>query len=432
MNDTKVRKKDLNETDENKNANKNSNVSLIISKITKKSEKDIVIQSPAGKIVNEIMNKAVELHASDVHIEPDENCTDVRMRVDGMLRKVSTISKEISPNVISKIKVMGRMDIASRMLPQDGSADFISDNGEIFDIRIATIPVIFGEKVVIRLLRRNTPLLSPTQLGISGKALEYYTKLCRESSGAVIITGPAGVGKTTTMYTMISELNSEKSNITTLEDPIEYRIKGINQTQINPKAGLTFGHGLRALLRQDPDVIAIGEIRDSETAEIAMRAAITGHKVISTVHTGNAFSAIDRLLDLGVKPYMITDGIKGVISQRLVRKLCPHCSEEYYADSSEIKEFCIENNKKTIKLKRSIGCEFCGNTGYLGRTGVFSIFMMNSYAKQLISDGGRSTDLENEEFKYEYISMTNSLKNLVIDNTTSYEEAVRVKNGIIL
>jgi type IV pilus assembly protein PilB len=278
--------------------------------------------APTVRLVNSILERAILEHASDIHIEPYETEVRVRMRIDGVMHSLMTVPKALQASVISRLKVMGAMDITERRVPQDGRAGVRVKSRDV-DLRMSTLPTIFGEKFVIRLLDKDSQLLTKENIGLSGSDLNKYLDLIRRPSGVVLIVGPTGSGKSSTMYTMIRELNTEKVNLVTLEDPVEYNIPGINQVQINEKTGMTFASGLRSILRQDPDIIAVGEIRDGETAQIAMRAAITGHLVLSTIHTNDAVSTVDRLMDIGVEPYLISNALNGVISQRLVRRSLP-------------------------------------------------------------------------------------------------------------
>ncbi len=290
--------------------------------------------APTVRLVNSIIERAATERASDIHLEPREIDLHVRMRIDGVLRTILTVPKELQASVISRLKIMGGMNTSERRVPQDGRANIRLKKQDI-DLRINTLPTIHGETVVIRLLDKSEALFDPAGIGLEGDNLEKYQRLIGSNNGMVLIVGPTGSGKSSTMYTMIRQLNTDSVNLVTLEDPVEYNIDGVNQVQINEKTGMTFASGLRAILRQDPDIVAVGEIRDGETAEIAMRAAITGHLVLSTVHTYDAASTIDRLIDIGVEPYLIASGVRGVISQRLVRKVCPHCREEYRPSPEE-------------------------------------------------------------------------------------------------
>ncbi|MCD7793130.1 MAG: GspE/PulE family protein, partial [Oscillospiraceae bacterium] len=316
-------------------------------------------EAPAVRFVSSVIKRAVLQSASDIHIEPHRNELAVRMRIDGRLRDVLSAPEGVKRTVVSRIKVMAGMDIAEHRVPQDGRAS-VSVGGEVTDLRISVIPTIHGEKAVIRLLGRSSKLLEPEAIGLSGRELEQYRALLHGGSGMVLLCGPTGSGKTTTMYAMLRELGTPEVNTVTLEDPVEYSLAGVNQVQINEKTGMTFAAGLRAVLRQDPDIIAVGEIRDGETAEIAMRAALTGHTVLSTVHTRSAVDVVDRLLDIGVEPYIIASALRGVISQRLVRRICPACREMRPTLPEELAALRLQPE---TQLWRGRGCPRCGGTG---------------------------------------------------------------------
>ena len=339
--------------------------------------------APTIRLVNSIIERAVTEEASDVHLEPRENEVMVRMRIDGMMRNVLTVPKELQGSVISRMKIMGNMDISQHRMPQDGRCNVRIRQKDI-DLRISTLPTIYGEKIVLRLLRKSEDLLSMDGIGLRGKNKELFQKLIHNNSeGVILIVGPTGSGKSSTMYTMVKDLNEEEVNLVTLEDPVEYNIDGVNQVQINEKTGLTFANTLRAVLRQDPDIIGVGEIRDSETAEIALRAAMTGHLVLSTIHTNDAKSSIDRLLGIGVEPYLISGSVKGIISQRLVRRICPHCKKSYTPDSNELGLLGLKDDKEFTFYKGE-GCPDCFYTGYRGRMAVFEILVFTSDFKRAI------------------------------------------------
>ncbi|MDO4961280.1 MAG: ATPase, T2SS/T4P/T4SS family [Eubacteriales bacterium] len=306
--------------------------------------------APAIRLVNSILERGATSNASDIHIEPQADGLKIRMRIDGVLHNILTVPQNLQNSVISRIKIMVDMDIAERRIPQDGRGN-VHVRGKDYDLRVSTLPTKYGEKIVIRFLEKSESLLSKDGIGLTGKHLEDYNKLVHNANGVILIAGPTGSGKSTTMYTMISELNREEINLITLEDPIEYKMPGVNQVQINEKVGMTFASGLRAILRQDPDVIAVGEIRDGETAEIAMRSAITGHLVLSTIHTNNAIATLDRLIDIGVEPYLINSAVKGIISQRLVRRLCPLCKVAYEATDADYAALELDPNNKAAILE---------------------------------------------------------------------------------
>ena len=318
-------------------------------------------EAPTIRFVNSVIQRAITERASDIHLEPQEGEMVVRMRIDGVLRRIFTVPANLQATVIARLKIMGGMNIAERKIPQDGRAMVTAKDKEI-DLRISSIPTIYGEKIVLRLLDKSSGHINRKTIGLEGEDEKKYDRLLKNSSGVILIVGPTGSGKSTTMCAMIQELCSEQTNIMTLEDPVEYNIPGANQCQINEKTGMTFAAGLRSILRQDPDVISVGEIRDGETASIAVRAAITGHLVISTLHTNDAVSTISRLVDIGVEPYMISSALRGVVSQRLVRKICPHCRKAYTPTEEEKRMVGIAENED-VTFYKGEGCQECGRTG---------------------------------------------------------------------
>lgn len=383
--------------------------------------------APTVRLVNSILEQAVTMRASDIHLEPQEGEMLVRMRVDGLLRAGITIPKDLQEQVISRLKIMGGMDIAERRVPQDGRVAVRVKGNEV-DLRVSTLPTIHGEKVVIRLLDRNVRLHKPEDLGLVGDNLAKYHTLLENSSGMVLIVGPTGSGKSSTMQTMIRILNTPESNVVTLEDPVEYHIDRVNQVQINEKTGMTFASGLRSILRQDPDVIAVGEIRDGETAEIAMRSAITGHLVLSTIHANDTLAGVNRLLDMGVEPYLIGDAMKGMISQRLVRRLCPQCREEYEATEEELKwlGLPVGTQRKIYKAK---GCPHCYHTGYQGRVGIFEVLVLSRVAKMMISEGRPKSELMALLQKEDFTTLRENCAKLVLEGVTTIDEGMRTINS---
>ena len=321
------------------------------------STDDSATAAPTIRLVNSVIERAFNERASDIHLEPQSDEMVVRMRIDGLLRKILTIPTNLQNAVISRLKIMGGMNIAERKIPQDGRAMVRVKNHEL-DLRISSMPTVYGEKVVLRLLDRTQRAITKQMLGFEGTDLANYDALLKNSSGVILLVGPTGSGKSTTMCAMLQELCRDETNIMTLEDPVEYNIGGVNQCQINEKTGMTFAAGLRAILRQDPDIIAVGEIRDGETAEIAIRSAITGHLVLSTLHTNDAVSAVDRLADIGVEPYLISSALRGVISQRLVRKICPHCKKAYRPEAQELALLGLPEDAD-VQFYRGEGCQEC-------------------------------------------------------------------------
>ncbi|WP_295579323.1 GspE/PulE family protein [uncultured Oscillibacter sp.] len=386
-----------------------------------------VQSAPTVRLVNSIIGRAVAEQASDIHLEPHEDELRVRMRIDGMMRNVLTVPKDLQASVISRLKVMGGMDIAERKVPQDGRANVQVKHTDV-DLRMSTLPTIHGEKLVIRLLDKNAQLLDKKAIGLTGGDLEKYEALVHTQSGVVLIVGPTGSGKSSTMYTMLRELNTEQVNLVTLEDPVEYHLDGINQVQINEKTGMTFSGGLRAILRQDPDIIGVGEIRDGETASIAMRAAITGHLVLSTIHTSSAAAAVDRLLDIGVEPYLIAAALRGIISQRLVRRICPHCRQEYTPGPGELEELGLDHAAGQT-FYRGAGCPSCFHTGYRGRTGVFEILTMDRQLRRAITGGADRDLLQQLLGKANFVSLADNCRRLVLEGVTTLEEARRAINS---
>ena len=385
--------------------------------------------APTVRLVNSIIERAAAENASDIHLDPCADCIRVRMRVDGVMCPVMTVPSDLYASVLARLKIMGGMDVTERRVPQDGRAGVRLRNRS-FDLRMSTLPTIYGEKCVIRVLDKNSAFLSRDGIGVEGRQLEQYEYLMGRPSGTILIVGPTGSGKTSTMYTMIHQLNSEQVNLMTLEDPVEYNIDGINQVQINEKTGMTFASGLRSILRQDPDIIAVGEIRDGETAEIAMRAAITGHLVLSTVHTNDALSTVERLKDIGVPNYLIAGALNGVISQRLVRTICPDCKQAYDPTAQELAELGLPADSKQ-KLFRGKGCPNCFGRGYRGRTAVFEMLVLSRRMRSAIAKGMDREDLR-EILRQEgdYATLQENCRRLVQDGVTTIEEARRLGSSV--
>ena len=385
--------------------------------------------APTIRFVNSIISRAINERASDIHLEPQDGEMAVRMRIDGLLRKILTVPSNLQPNIISRLKVMCGMKISERKVPQDGHAD-ITVGGRDIDLRVSTMPTVYGEKAVLRILDKSAQLMNKSGLGLTADDLEKYNRLLRNTGGVILLVGPTGSGKSTTLCAMISELATEEVNVETLEDPVEYNIPGVCQCQINEATGMTFAKGLRAMLRQDPDIIAVGEIRDGETASIAIRAAITGHLVLSTLHTNDAVSAVFRLKDIGVEPYMISSSLRGVISQRLVRKLCPDCRMPYKPGVEE-KEALGIPPEKDVTFYKGIGCRSCSHTGYTGRQGVFEILMINSRIKEAITGGASYEFLNALALENGFVTLKDNCRRLVESGVISYEEAMRAINTTV-
>ena len=383
-------------------------------------------QAPAIRLVNAIIERAVTERASDIHMEPRETEFSVRMRIDGLLRDILTVPRELQAAVISRVKVMSSLDITERRVPQDGRFNVKVRDKDI-DLRISTLPTVYGEKIVARLLDKSGMRLSRDKIGLSEEDMVKYEKLIRIKNGVILVVGPTGSGKSTTMYTMIGDLNKRDVNLVTLEDPVEYNIDGVNQVQINEKVGMTFAGGLRAILRQDPDVIAVGEIRDGETAEIAMRSAITGHVVLSTIHTSDALGTVERLVDMGVEPYLVASALKGVFSQRLVRRICPNCREAYEPSEEEQRELGLEP-KFGRTFYRGKGCPECFDTGYRGRTAVFEIFPLTIKVRRMIAGHASREQLEDvlKDPSSGFVSLRDNAIKLVEEGVTTGDEVLRV------
>ena len=385
---------------------------------------DNINDAPTIRLVNSIIERAILERASDIHIEPKEKELQVRMRIDGVLRKILTIPKNLQNSVISRLKIMSGMDIAERRVPQDGRFNVKNKKRE-FDLRVNSLPTVYGEKIVARLLDKRAGYLTPDSIGLMGDNLKKYQRAIHCTSGVILIAGPTGSGKSSTMNTMISQLNTEEVNVVTLEDPVEYNIDGVNQVQINEKTGMDFANGLRAILRQDPDIIAVGEIRDGETAQISMRAAITGHVVLSTIHTNDAVGTIERLEDIGVEPYLIATALRAVISQRLVRRICPKCKKSYEATAEEVRRLGLSTEHKHI-FYRGEGCADCFNTGYRGRIGVFEILEITPEIRPLISRQAGRPAIELASAHSEFKTLRENAIQLVEEGITTAEEVQRV------
>ena len=390
--------------------------------IEKYYSKNQSIESDFSKdILENILQKAVLLNASDIHIEPFEKLLKIRMRVDGSLKEINTYNIELHSQLSTLIKLLAGMNIAEKRLPQDGRIDKDIDNN-IVDLRISTIPTVHGEKIVIRILNRNTFFKSKYEIGFSDEAINKIKSMTSDMSGLIIVTGPTGSGKTTTLYSILNDFKNIDKNIVTIEDPVEYKIEGINQIQVNYKYGLDFATGLKSILRQDPDNIMIGEIRDKETAQIAIRAASTGHLVISTMHTNNSVESINRLVDMGVPRYLISSVLKGVISQKLVRKVCGHCSIEEELDENTYKKLKL----KTIKIEQ--GCSKCNYSGYKGRIAVYEILEINKRIKHSIIDSELSDEIYNLGKLNGMISFQDSCSYLLKNGITTLKECMFMEN----
>jgi general secretion pathway protein E len=379
--------------------------------------------APIIRLINALLTEAVKENGSDIHVEPFENRLVVRFRVDGVLRVVLERKLGVAPLVVSRIKVMAKLDIAEKRLPQDGRIS-IRIAGRAVDVRVSTIPSGHGERVVLRLLDKQAGRLDLEHLGMNSDTRELINDLIHKPHGIILVTGPTGSGKTTTLYAGLTRLNDRSRNIMTVEDPIEYYIDGIGQTQVNTRVDMTFARGLRAILRQDPDVVMVGEIRDLETAEIAVQASLTGHLVLSTLHTNTAVGAVTRLRDMGVEPFLLSSSLLGMLAQRLVRILCPDCKQPYSAGDRECKVFDLSRNKPPT-LYKPVGCELCKRSGYRGRTGIYEMVVVDEEMRAMIHDGSGEQALE-KQARTRTPSIRDDGKRLVLAGITSVEEVLRV------
>jgi len=386
--------------------------------------REIADQAPIVRLVNLIITQAVRERATDIHIEPRKSDIAVRYRVDGILHNSRLVPKHLHPAITSRIKIISGMNIAERRIPQDGRIPLNVDGKEI-DLRVSTLPTIFGEKIVMRILDKSSTLLSLSQLGFQHEAQMVFERIINQPYGMILITGPTGSGKTTTLYAVLRQLNSPEKNLITVEDPVEYQLTGVNQVQINPKANLTFANSLRSILRQDPDIIMVGEIRDSETAEIAINAALTGHLVLSTLHTNDAPSAITRLVDMGIEPFLIASSLIGVTAQRLVRKICPYCKIEYtpHIDSLSFLDLEIPKN---VKLYRGHGCDKCQGKGYMGRTALQEVMVVDESIKTLILERASSSMIKEQARKNGMRTLLEDGWAKALEGITTVEEVLRV------
>ena len=379
------------------------------------------------KLVNMIIMKAVQERASDIHIEPEELELKTRFRVDGVLHEVQSPPKHMQSAVISRIKILANLNITERRAPQDGRFDITMGTRKI-DIRVSCVPTIFGENIVMRLLDVSTALLGLKEVGLSSDILKDYDKLILRAHGIILVTGPTGSGKTTTLYSSLDKINTVEKNIITIEDPVEYRLTGVRQIQVNSKVNLNFASGLRSVLRQDPDVIMVGEIRDRETTEIAIQAALTGHLVFSTLHTNDAPGAVTRLTDIGAEPFLISSSIIGILAQRLVRVICKDCKEEYSPTEAELKDLGLlsKGQKEKIKFYKGKGCAKCSKTGYKGRIGIFELMVIDSEMRNLIIAKSSHDDIRKKAMSSGMISLMDDGIKKVKLGLTSVEEVLRV------
>jgi len=390
---------------------------------------DDTSEAPIIKLVNHIISQSIKARASDIHFEPYQNSFTVRYRVDGILYDLLSPPKWIQPALISRVKVVAKMNIAEKRLPQDGRFDVRVGDQDI-DVRVSTIPTSFGERLVLRLLNKSGSLLELSDLGLSAQRLQMLRKLVTSPNGIILVTGPTGSGKTTTLYAILQSINKPDINIITIEDPVEYQMKGISQIQVNPKIDLTFARGLRSIVRQDPDVILIGEIRDKETADIAVQSALTGHLVFSTLHTNDSPSAITRLVDIGVEPFLISSSVMAVFAQRLVRVLCTDCKQPYSPKTVYLQSIGVRPERFAAKpIFKAVGCEKCFQTGYRGRIGIFEIMVMSEELKTLIIQTYDSNRIKALATQEKMITLREDGIEKVLEGTTTLEEVLRVTQG---
>ncbi len=398
---------------------KESTKSIKNSKVTSEDINE-VNSAPVVKMIESIFKNSVEMKASDIHIEPFEHEIRIRYRIDGKLKIVNTLGIESLGPLVTRIKILAGLNIAEKRTPQDGRI-MASVGGKEIDLRVSVLPIVNGEKIVIRILNTGGSILSKNELGMSEDNIERLDRIITNPHGIILVTGPTGSGKSTTLYAILRELNDDSVNIITVEDPVEFTMNGINQVSVNEKAGLTFASGLRSILRQDPDIVMIGEIRDEETAEIATRAAITGHLVLSTLHTNDAPSSIVRLVDMGIKPYLVSTSVVGVMAQRLVRKICANCKEEYEASIYE-KELLGQAINKPLVLYKGNGCGYCNETGYSGRIGIYEVMEMTRQHREAINAGENSDTLRDISIENGMKTLESECKDFVLSGMTTIEE----------
>lgn len=384
--------------------------------------------APIIRLINAILTEAIKSGASDIHIETFEQNLVVRMRVDGVLRQVLAPPRSISALVVSRIKVMADLDIAEKRVPQDGRIS-LKIAGRSVDVRVSTLPSGHGERIVMRILDKQAGKLDLQEIGMDAGVLERFKRLINMPHGILLVTGPTGSGKTTTLYSAISSLNDTKRNILTVEDPIEYYLDGIGQSQVNTKVDMTFARGLRAILRQDPDVVMVGEIRDLETAEIAVQASLTGHLVLSTLHTNTAVGAVTRLRDMGVEPFLLSSSVIGVLAQRLVRVLCEECKQPHEPSEGEIRILGLAESQDKPVIYSHKGCEACKYSGFVGRRGIYELIEVNEEVRRMIHDGASEQDIEQEARKLTPSIFANG-RELILDGTTSIDEVLRVTQEV--
>lgn len=388
--------------------------------------RDLASEAPIIRLVNRLILKAVELHASDIHFEPFEEKFKVRFRIDGVLHDIEAPPKQLQAAILSRVKIMANLDIAERRLPQDGRIKLKISNRDI-DFRVSTIPTLFGESLVMRVLDREMLLLDLEKIGFPERLLAEYMDLITQPYGMILVTGPTGSGKTSTLYTSLSKINSSENKIITLEDPVEYYLSGVNQIQVNPKIGMTFASGLRAIVRQDPDIILVGEIRDKETAEISIQSALTGHLLFSTLHTNDAVGAISRLLDMGVEGFLLSSTLLGILAQRLVRVICPHCKQPVVPDEKHLNAMGLMSaDIEDVRFFTGKGCDECRHTGYIGRTALFEYLPIDADIRSEISAKSDAQRIKAVALKKGLITLRQNGWEKVQQGMTTLSEILRV------
>ncbi len=413
--------------------------------VTSETISQIIKEPKIVEIVRKVLEHAIRLRASDIHIEPEENITRVRYRIDGILEEKLTLDKDYHAALVSRIKILGGMKIDEKRIPQDGRFNFTSEFGEV-DLRISSLPTVNGEKIVMRLLKKSGRVPTLSELGIRAKALATLEEAIRIPHGIILSTGPTGSGKTTTLYSLLTMINSPKVNIVTLEDPVEYQMTGVNQVQVNPQAGLTFASGLRSFLRQDPNIIMVGEIRDEETTQLAIQASLTGHLVFSTIHTNSAAGALPRLLDMGAEPFLLASSMTAVIGQRVLRTICENCKQPYVPDAKVIEDIqtvlgklldgwvksnpqkseVAKKNNVPFMLYKGAGCEKCGDSGFLGRIGIFEVLRVTEKTAKFIMERADAATIEKASIEDGMIIMKQDGYLKVLDGVSTLEEVIRV------
>jgi len=388
--------------------------------------KELVDEAPIVRVVNLIISQAINDKASDIHIEPDAKSVRVRYRIDGVLHDVMSPPKHIQAPMVSRIKIMANMDIAERRIPQDGKIHLKHEKKE-FDLRVSSLPVIYGEKIVMRILDKSSIMLGMDRLGFYPDMQSQFESIVEKPYGMILVTGPTGSGKSTTLYSCLNKLNSGHNNIITIEDPVEYQLPGVNQVQVNEKAGLTFANALRCFLRQDPDIMMVGEIRDSETAKIAIEAALTGHLVLSTLHTNDAAGAITRLIEMGVEPFLVASSLIGVLAQRLPRVICPNCKEPFNPPIESVRKFGLNPGPDSkITFYRGMGCDNCKQTGYRGRKGVYELIVISDRIRGLILKKASTTEIKQAGIEEGMKTLQDDGLRKVLEGITTIEDCLRV------